>query len=64
MRGVGEGHHEWDLAPGSMMTNATVSAEVNATAGHDVTLAYKGGNFTVHVPPDLPVLEPTPASVA
>jgi hypothetical protein len=64
LRGVGEGHHEWDLAPGSMMTNATVSAEVNATAGHDVTLSYKGGDFTVRVPPDLPVLEPAPASVA
>lgn len=63
LRGVGEGHHSWDLAPGSMMTNATVSAEVDATSGHDVTLAYKGGSFTVFVPPDLPILTPAPASM-
>lgn len=63
LRGTGEGHFGWDLAPGSMMTNATVSAEVNATSGHDVTLAYKGGSFTVFVPPDLPILAPVPASM-
>ena len=63
LRGAGEGHYDWDLSPGSMMTNATVSAEVNATSGHDLTLTYKGGNFTVLVPPDLPILTPVPASM-
>ncbi len=64
MRGNGEGHRDYDLAPGSTMTNATVSAEVNATSGHDLTLSYQGGNFTVRVPPDLPILTPVPASLA
>ena len=26
MRGAGEGHYAWDLKPGSMMTNATITA--------------------------------------
>ncbi len=64
LRGAGEGHRDWDLAPGSTMTNATVSAEVNTTSGHDLTLAYKGGDFKVEVPPDLPILTPAPATTA
>ena len=43
-RGVGEGHREWDLKPGSQMTNATVTAAVQGTNGRDVDLAYKGGS--------------------
>ena len=27
MRGVGEGHYAWDLEPGSMMTNGTVTGD-------------------------------------
>jgi hypothetical protein len=64
MRGLGEGHRPWDLAPGSTMTNATVSAEVSTTDGHDLTLAYKGGSFKVEVPPGLPILTPAPATTA
>ena len=51
MRGVGEGHYGWDLQPGSMMTNAPVTGVVKAKSGRDLTLTYKTGTFTVHVPP-------------
>src|ERR1700739_2354130 len=33
MRGVGEGHYPWDLEPGSMMTNGTVTGVVQAATG-------------------------------
>lgn len=58
MRGSGEGHYAWDLKPGSMMTNATV-AEVAATsqAGtRQMTLKYKGGEQTIVVPADAPIV--------
>jgi hypothetical protein len=62
MRGTGEGHYAWDLAPGTTMTNANVEAAVPANPGLDLTLAYKGGSVTVRVPPDVPVVTPSPAS--
>ena len=33
MRGTGEGHSQWDLQPGSTMTNATVTELVPAAKG-------------------------------
>lgn len=43
-RGVlNEGHRPWDLEPGSTMTNATVSAAVEAGGGREITLTYKDG---------------------
>lgn len=56
MRGVGEGHYAWDLQPGSMMTNANVTAVVTAKAGNELTLTYKGGSERIMVPPDVPVV--------
>lgn len=65
-RGVGEGHREWDLLPGSTMTNATVASvgdvvAVNAAAGaagsgRSLTLRYPGGEKTVQVPAGTPVV--------
>jgi hypothetical protein len=64
MRGVGEGHRPMERAPGSTMTNATVTsvapsrntmtnATVSSVAGTSgarrITLAYKGGEKTVVV---------------
>ena len=37
MRGVGEGHHPWDLQPHSTMTNGTVG-DVVVTQGRTLTL--------------------------
>lgn len=64
MRGAGEGHYPWDLEPGSMMTNATVTATVQATSGQELSLSYKGGNNKVVVPPQAPIVTFAPAERA
>jgi hypothetical protein len=61
MRGVGEGHYAWDLAPGTMMTNANVDATVAAASGRELTLSYKGGTVKVTVPADAALVTPVPA---
>jgi Domain of unknown function (DUF5666) len=60
-RGSGEGHYDWDLAPGSSMTNATVTAAVNSTDGHKVNLKYKDGNVDIVIPDGTPLVTPTSA---
>ncbi|MGZ5136466.1 MAG: DUF5666 domain-containing protein [Burkholderiales bacterium] len=52
-----EGHRPSDFAPGSTMTNATVSATVQATEGHELLLTYKGGSQKIVVPQNLPISE-------
>lgn len=64
LRGVGEGHRDWDLAPGTTMTNANVEAAVQGSSGRDLTLAYKGGSVKVLVGPDAAVVTPVPAERA
>ena len=62
MRGSGEGHYPWDLAPESMMTNATVSTVVASDGGQALTLKYKGdGTQTIYVKPGVPVVTFGPA---
>jgi hypothetical protein len=61
-RGTGEGHYEWDLAPGSMMTNANVDTVLSGVDGRTLKLSYKGGTKEVTVPADAPVVTPTTAS--
>ena len=57
MRGSNEGHYPWDLAPESMMTNATVSTVVATDGGQTLTLKYKGdGTQTIHVRPGVPIV--------
>lgn len=63
-RGTGEGHFAWDLEPGSMMTNGTVKGVVTATAGRELTVAYKDGSQTIVVPPATPVVTFSPAERA
>lgn len=59
-RGTGEGHRPWDLLPQSTMTNATVAdlaaAPKSVRGGQQLRLTYKGGEKTVIVPPDVPVV--------
>jgi hypothetical protein len=59
-RGTGEGHRPWDLLPQSTMTNATVAdlaaAPKSVRGGQQLRLTYKGGEKTVVVPPDVPVV--------
>lgn len=51
MRGAGEGHRDWDLEPGSKMTNGTVTGAVTAAAGRELAIGHKDGATTVFVPP-------------
>lgn len=62
MRGTGEGHYDWDLEPGSTMTNANVDAVVATNDGEKLTLSYKGGSQQIVVPPGTPVITFSPAT--
>jgi hypothetical protein len=55
MRGVGEGQYAWDLAPESLMTNATVSGITGAPQGQNLKVTYKGGESELVVGPDTPI---------
>jgi len=55
-RGTGEGHSQWDLQPGSTMTNATVTAVTPSAKGRSMTLRYKDGAKTIFVPDGIPVV--------
>ncbi|MES1981952.1 MAG: hypothetical protein V4443_05685 [Pseudomonadota bacterium] len=55
-RGTGEGHREWDLEPGSTMTNANVDATVDSNNGKELTLSYKGGQQKITVPAGTPIV--------
>ena len=61
MCGTGEGHSQWDLQPGSTMTNATVSEVVPGAKGREMTLRYKDGEKTIIVPEGIPVVTLKPA---
>jgi len=55
-RGMGEGHRDWDLEPGSTMTNANIDAIVEGNDGKELTLSYKDGKQKIIVPPGTPVV--------
>lgn len=56
---IGEGHYGWNLKEGSMMTNGTVG-EVTATPdGRKIVVSYPGGERTITVPADVPIVEIT-----
>ncbi|WPB55639.1 hypothetical protein [Xylophilus sp. GOD-11R] len=65
-RGTGEGHYAWDLMPESTMTNATVegiaAAPADVPGGQRLVLKYKGGEKTVIVPRDVPVVSLRPGT--
>jgi len=63
MRGIGEGHHPWDLQPQSTMTNGTVG-DVVVTQGRTLTLRYKDGEKRVVVPENAPIITYAPATAA
>jgi hypothetical protein len=63
MRGVGEGHRPWDLAPESTMTNGTVG-DVVGSQGRTLTLRYKDGEKKVVVPEKAPIITYAPATAA
>ena len=55
-RGSAEGQMPWDLTPDSTMTNATVARVEAKGDGRTLTLTYKGGEATVHVPAAAPIV--------
>jgi hypothetical protein len=63
MRGTGEGYRPFDLQPQSTMTNGTVGA-VTGSVGRTLTVSYKGGEKTIVVPPNTPVVTFEPGSAA
>ncbi len=64
MRGTGEGHRAFDLGPKTTMTNGTVGQEVKAATGNTLTVTYKGGEKSVIVPKDAPIVIFTPGDKA
>ena len=60
MRGAGEGQHPWDTGPDSSMTNATVAEVASNPDGRTLQLKYKGGEATVDVPANTPIVTPIP----
>lgn len=63
-RGAGEGHSNWDLVPGSTMTNATVAEVAAAPSGRSLTLRYKDGEKQLTVPDGVPVVTFRPADAS
>jgi len=61
LRGTGEGHRPWDLLPESTMTNATVANTSDKVDGPVLNLTYNGGNKSVVVPPEAPIVTLAPA---
>jgi hypothetical protein len=62
MRGTGEGHRPWDLAPNSTMTNATVAQMVKGVEGDVITLKYKDGEKKIVVTPQTEIVTYVPGS--
>lgn len=64
MRGTGEGFRQFDLAPGSTMTNGTIAARVDGVAGSKLSVTYKGGQQTIVVDPKAPIVSFAPGTRA
>jgi hypothetical protein len=62
--GVGEGQFAWDLAPNSLMTNATVAGVAAAPQGQVLRVTYKGQEAEITVPPDVPVVAFVPGDTS
>ena len=58
---VREGHFPWPPEAGATMTNATLSAVVQAAGGREMTLDYKGGSQKIVVPDGVPMFTAVPA---
>jgi hypothetical protein len=50
------GHMDWDLMPGSKMTNANLQAAVASSGGNEITLKYKDGEQKIMVPNGTPIV--------
>ncbi|MGE7957868.1 DUF5666 domain-containing protein [Pseudomonas sp. NPDC089530] len=59
MAGTGEGHRPFDLVKGSSMTNGSVG-DLVVSNGRTLTVNYKGGQQTILVPDDVPIVNLAP----
>ena len=62
--GANEGQFAWDLAPDSLMTNATVAGVAAAPQGQVLKVAYKGQEAEITVPPDIPIVAFVPGDMS
>lgn len=60
MAGTGDGHRGFDLGKDSTMTNGSVG-DLVASNGRTMTINYKGGQKTIVIPDDVPVVNLVPA---
>ena len=51
-----EGQTPWDIGRHSRMTNGTAGAKIESYDGQNPTLTYKGGESTIQVRPNTPVV--------
>lgn len=64
LRGAGEGHRPMPgTKPDQTMTNGTVGT-VSGASGTQLTVAYKGGEEVLDVPPGTPIVRLDPGTVA
>jgi hypothetical protein len=56
---MGEGHYDWDLRPGSKMTNGTVGKVTTRAKGRELQVEYPGGERHLVVPNGIPVVQIT-----
>jgi hypothetical protein len=63
MRGTGDGHRPFDLQPQSTMTNGTVGT-VTGSNGRTLKVTYQGGEKTIAVTPDTPIVTYEPGTPA
>ncbi|HEX7760389.1 MAG TPA: hypothetical protein VF459_12855 [Caulobacteraceae bacterium] len=61
---MGEGHYNWDLKAGSMMTNGTVGKVVASRNGRELDVTYPTGTRHIVVPPKVPIVQITPGVAA
>jgi hypothetical protein len=54
---IGEGHYDWNLKPGSMMTNGTVGKVVASKNGRELDVTYPTGTRHLVVPPKVPIVQ-------
>ncbi|MBW8815329.1 MAG: hypothetical protein JF588_18055 [Caulobacterales bacterium] len=59
---MGEGHYNWDLKPGSMMTNGTVGKVVANKKSRELDVSYATGTRHIVVPPKVPIVQITPGA--
>ena len=56
---MGEGHYDWNLKKGSMMTNGTVGKVVKGKSGQELDVAYSYGTRHIVVPKKVPIVQIT-----